>query len=127
MSLNGRKYHLEGEQAFPHAGNMVEQYVKQNVTNLSAFARKLNIMPSTIRQYFGSDSLQMGILWKLSQVTNHNFIMEIGSQLPIDYPTPTVLKLQQEVESLKAEVAALQKQVEMKDVEISVYKTVVGK
>jgi hypothetical protein len=134
MATNGRKYHMHGEQAFPHAGNLVEKYVNEHVTNLSQFARKMDVMPSTIRQYFWSDSLQMGILWKLSLVTNHNFLLEIGSQLPIDYPTPAVLRLQQqledkqqEIETLKAGIAALQKQVELKDVEISVYKTVVGK
>ena len=134
MSNYGRKYQIQGEFAYPHAGKIVEKYLSEHVSNRSLFARKMGVMPSTISQYFQSDSLQMGILWKLSLLTNHNFILEIGSKLPIDYPTPGVLNLQQqldakqqEIETMKTEMAALQKQVEHLGIEVSVYKNIVGK
>lgn len=134
MSNYGRKYQIQGTVPYPHAGSIVEKYLSEHEPNQSQFARKMGVMPSTIRQYFTSDSLQMGILWKLSLITNHNFILEIGSKLPIDYPTPGVLNLQQqleakqqEMETLKTEIAALQKQVEHLNIEVSVYKSIVGK
>jgi len=134
MSNYGRKYQIQGAVAYPHAGNIVEKYLREHVSNQSRFARQMGVMPSTIRQYFSSDSLQMGILWKLSLITNHNFILEIGSKLPIDYDTPGVINLQQqldakqqEIEILKTEIAALQKQVEHLNIEVSVYKNIVGK
>ena len=134
MPTNGRKYQIQGKLAYPHAGRIVEKYLREHVSNRSQFARQMDVMPSTINQYFLSDSLQMGILWKLSLATNHNFILEIGSALPIDYPTPGVLSLQQqleakqqEIETMKTEMAALQKQVEHLNIEVSVYKNIVGK
>jgi hypothetical protein len=134
MASNGRKYQIQGELAYPHAGQIIEKYLSEHEPNRSRFARKMGVMPTTIIQYFTSDSLQMGILWKLSLITKHNFLLEIGSKLPIDYPTPGVLNLQQqleakqqEIETLKIEMAALQKQVEHLGIEVSVYKNIMGK
>lgn len=134
MSANTHKYHVQGSVAYPHAGNIIEKHLSKYFSNISKFAHQFGVKPTTIRQYFISDSLQMGILWKLSLATNHNFLLEIGSKLPIDYATPAVVKLQeeldvkqQELNSKQAEIEALQKKIELMQVELSVYKSIVVK
>jgi len=129
-----KKYQLQASVAYPHAGKMLENYLNKHMSNRTYVARQLGVAPTTVARYFESESLQLGILWKLSLITNHNFILEIGSQLPIDYPTSGVIQAQnllkdkeQELSEKQKEIEELQRQIERLNIELSVYKNIVGK
>lgn len=134
MGENKRKYQLQSSVAYPHAGKLVESYLNKHMSNRTQVGRLLNVLPTTVARYFKSESLQLGILWKLSLVTQHNFILEIGSQLPIDYPTPGVIEAENrlkekvlELAEKQKEIENLKKEVEKLNIELGVYQKIVGK
>jgi hypothetical protein len=131
---NRKKYQLQASVAYPHVGKLVESYLNKHMSNRTYVGKLLNVAPTTVARYSESESLQLGILWKLSLITNHNFILEIGSQLPIDYPTPGVIQVQTQLDDKQKELADkqkeiedLQRQIERLNIELSVYKNIVGK
>jgi hypothetical protein len=127
MTDNRKKYQLQASIPYPHVGKLVESYLDKHMSNRTYVGKLLNVAPTTVARYSESDSLQLGILWKLSLVTNHNFILEIGSQLPIDYPTPAAIEAQNQLADKQKEIEDLQRQIERLNIELSVYKTIVGK
>ena len=134
MADNRKKYQLQGSVAYPHVGELVDSYLNKHMSNRTYVGRLLNVQPTTVARYSESESLQLGILWKLSLITNHNFILEIGSQLPIDYPTPGVIQVQNqlnekaiELAEKEKEIEALKREVEKLNIELSVYQKIVGK
>ena len=134
MEDNRKKYQLQASVAYPHVGKLVENYLNKHMSNRTYVGKLLNVAPTTVARYSESESLQLGILWKLSLITNHNFILEIGSQLPIDYPTQGVIQVQtqladkqNELNEKQKEIEDLQRQIERLTIELSVYKNIVGK
>lgn len=111
----------------PHNGNLLTNYVLKNKINRAELARKMNRSNTSIYQYAESPSLQMGILWNASLVLNHNFVAELGALLPVDYLTPKEAELKEQIRILEAKIAVLEGIIEKKDIEISVYKNIVGK
>jgi plasmid maintenance system antidote protein VapI len=127
MIDNRKKYQLQASVPYPHVGELVESYLYKHMSNHTYVAKQLGVAPSTVARYFENASLQLGILWKLSLITNHNFILEIGSQLPIDYPTPAAIQAQNQLADKQKELEDLQRQIERLNIELSVYKNIVGK
>ncbi len=111
----------------PHNGNLLTNYLLNNRINRAELARKMNRSNTSIYQYAESPSLQMGILWNASLILKHNFVAELGALLPVDYSTPKETELNEQIRQLEAKVAALESMIEKKDIEISVYKSIVGK
>lgn len=122
-----KKYQLQASVAYPHVGKLVEKYLNENMSNRTYVARQLGVTPSSVKRYFDSASLQLGILWKLSLITNHNFVTELGAQLPIDYTTPKEAELQNQIKALQEKVDGLQKEIVHQQIEIGVYKNIMGK
>lgn len=128
MSMDNRKkYQLQASVAYPHVGKLVESYLNKHMSNRTYVGRLLNVAPTTVARYFENESLQLGILWKLSLVTNHNFVAELGAKLPIDYITPKEQELQEQIKALQEQICTLQKEIEHQQIEIGVYKSIVGK
>lgn len=124
----------EPEVTLPHNGRLLQDYFLKNEINLSKLARKIGRTAPSVYHYVDSPSLQMSILWNISLALKHNFILEIGSSLPIDFPTPGVINLQaqldekqKQIETLKVEKASVERQVEDLNIELAVYKSIVGK
>lgn len=107
-------------EAMPHNGKLLTNYLLNNQIVRAKLARKLNISNTSVYQYAESSSLQMHILWKASIALNHNFIAEVGEKLPVDYITTREKELQEQVETL-------QKELERLNIELEVYKNIVGK
>ena len=126
MSNNSIQSDTNGK-SMPHNGNLLANYILKNRINRAELARKMNRSNTSIYQYAESPSLQMNILWKASLVLNHNFVAELGALLPIDYLTPKEAELKEQIHLLEAKIAVLESMIEKKDVEISVYKSIVGK
>ena len=104
----------------PHNGNLLTNYVLNNKINRADLARKMNRSNTSIYQYAESPSLQMGILWKISLILNHNFIAELGEKLPVKYVTAREKELQAQLETLQKELDRL-------NIELSVYKNIMVK
>jgi hypothetical protein len=127
MTDNRKKYQHQAAVAYPHVGKLVESYLDKHMSNRTYVGRQLGVAPTTVSRYFENESLQLGILWKLSLVTNHNFVAELGAKLPIDYTTPKEEELLADLNNKQNEIEDLKKQIERLNIELSVYKNIVGK
>ncbi|MFT3753226.1 MAG: hypothetical protein QM800_10255 [Paludibacter sp.] len=106
--------------AFPHNGNMLRDYFKLHSVNKAELARRISVAGSTVQQYLDSQSLQLGILWKISLALKHNFVAELGEKIQVDYSTQRETELEQQIEDLQSEL-------EKTKFELSIYKNIVGK
>ncbi len=109
-----KKYQIQGKDTYPHMGELLEQYMKDHNISQASLARKINISPNGILSYFSQESLQAGLLWKISTELNHNFLAEIAAQHPMGVP-PTARELE------------LEEQVKVLQIEIEVYKRITSK
>lgn len=122
-----KKYQLQASVAYPHVGKLVENYLNKHMSNRAFVARQMGVASPTVRRYLENASLQFGIIWKLSLITNYNFVAELGAKLPIDYTTPKEEELQNQIKTLQEQIVSLQKEIEHQQIEIGVYKNIVGK
>lgn len=120
MSITKSKYLNITDEHYPINGNMIKYYLTSNNINKTQVAKKMGILPTTLFHYFRQDSLQLGILWKLSKVLNHNFLIQMGEYLQIPFETQAEKKLKQTV----AEKEVLIQQMEMK---ITIYEKMLMK
>jgi len=111
----------------PHNGKLLSDYIFKNKVNRAELARQMDISTTSVYKYAQSYSLQLGILWKASLALKHNFVAELGALLAVDYITPKEEVLQNELKTKQIEIEVLQKQIEHLSIEISVYKSIVGK
>jgi hypothetical protein len=114
----GAKYLAKGENDHPPLGN----FINWHITNLHLKKRKiaddLDIHPNSLNQYFKQQSLQFGILWRLSQVMNLNLIMILGEKLKIDFETKVE-------KNLRAELAEKEEVIKSLELELGVYRKIV--
>jgi len=115
-----KKHKLQSTNPYPHNGNMLKEYFTKHAVNCAEIARQMGVSGSSVFQYFESQSLQLGILWKASLALNHNFVAELGEKLSIDYVTAREAALQNQVATLETELEKLK-------FELSIYKNIVGK
>ena len=115
-----KKHKLQSTNSYPHNGNMLKEYFTKHAVNCAEIARQMGVSGSSVFQYFESQSLQLGILWKASLALNHNFVAELGEKLSVDYVTAREAALQNQVESLETELEKVK-------FELSIYKNIVGK
>ncbi len=111
---------LQSTNAYPHNGNILRDYFKLHGVNKAELARRISVASSTVQQYLDSQSLQLGILWKISIALKHNFVAELGEKLQVDYTTQRETELQQQIKDLQSEL-------EKTKFELSIYKNIVGK
>ena len=115
-----KKNNLVSTNVCPHNGELLKKYFRDHKLNRAEVARQIGATPTSVVHYFDSHSLQLGILWKISQALNHNFVAELGEQLMVDYSTAREIELENQL-------AELRKQYEKMEIELSVYKNIVGK
>jgi len=117
MATITKKYLEQSNGGYQHNGKMLADYFAKHQINRSALGRKLGVAPSTVMKYLESESLQFRILWNISLALNHNFIAELSAQIPCEIvPSPKDENL-----------VALEKELERLNIELSVYKSIVGK
>jgi len=115
-----KKNKLVATNAYPHNGELLKAYFTEHNVNRAELARQLGVSPSTVMRYFDSQSLQLGILWKTSQALKHNFVSELGEKLDVNYSTSREIELENELSDLKSKF-------EKMEIELAVYKNIVGK
>lgn len=111
---NRKKYQIQGKDPYPHMGELLKKYMKEHNISQASLARKINISPNGILNYFEQESLQAGAFWKISTALNHNFLAEIAAQHPMGVP-PTARELE------------LEELVKVLQIEIEVYKRITSK
>jgi hypothetical protein len=79
-----KKYLNQGAFAYPHIGNLISKQLSLQNLPKSELARRIGVKTSVIYPYLKQESLQFGILWKISIAMNHNFFADLMSYLPKD-------------------------------------------
>lgn len=115
-----KKYKIQKTHAYPHVGNLLKDYFLKEKTNRSAIARDMDIAANVMGRYLKQESLQLGIIWKLSLTVNHNFLAQLAEQLPVDYVSGKEGQLQKLLMEKEAQIKTL-------EAELAVYKRIVGK
>jgi transcriptional regulator with XRE-family HTH domain len=103
----------------PHCGQMIQSHLLAHKISLTFVADKLGVRPSTVKRYFESVSLQMGIVWKISRALNYNFVAAIAETLHIAHPT-------QAADQLKDELAKKDEIIQKLEMKVEVYKELKG-
>jgi hypothetical protein len=75
MINSDRKYKKDLGEQYPLGGNFIHYHIIQNKIKKADVPRALGILPTGLNDYFKGNSLQFAILWKLSLVPKHNFIV----------------------------------------------------
>jgi len=99
-----------------HIGNLIAWVIQEKHLKKVNIAQQLNINPATLNQYFKQSSIQVGILWRLSQIMEYNFLADLADRLPIPFETKKEIILnnmlsekEEELKSLKTELNLLKK------------------
>ncbi len=115
-----QKYLEKGENDHPALGNFVHWYILELHLKKKDISEALNILPTTLNQYFKNRSMQFGILWRLSQAMKFNMVMAIGEHLDIPFETKVE-------KALRAELAEKEERIKTMEIELGVYGRIVGK
>ena len=85
----------------PHLGNIINEYMVQNRITRAEAARKLGVTPTEVTQYLKRPSLQFHVLWNFCLALKHDFLADLQTQFPEDFPRfedPKIIELQKEIE-----------------------------
>jgi hypothetical protein len=114
MKELGSKYLQKSENDPIHIGNLIAWIILEKHLKKADIGRKLDIIPTTLNQYFKQPSVQVGILWRLSKAIEYNFLADLGQRLHIDFETKkemdlknTLSQKEEELKTLKTELNLL--------------------
>jgi len=111
---------IQKPEVYPDLGKMLTDYFTNHSVNLSKLARHLKLGNYSLKRYLNSESMQMKTLWNLSIALNHNFIAEQADKMPVEY-------ISEKEKALQSQIEDLQKQLEHLNIELTVYRNIVGK
>ena len=122
MKDTTKKYKQAASTPMPNIGVLLQQYFKSSnkMATQAQLAKDLHINSSGIKDYLKRESVQIGILWKISLATQHNFIAQLAEALPVPYQNAKETELNYQIQQLKDTNTDLQK-------ELEIYKRIVGK
>ncbi|PDS24841.1 transcriptional regulator [Flavobacterium branchiophilum] len=109
--MKNLKHNLTNNTEFPANGNFVHYYLNQNKISKADVARKLEVNHSTVLGYLKQQSLQFGVLWRLSKVLDYNFVAHLGEYLKIPYQTKAEQELQATIEQQNAHIQTLETEI----------------
>jgi transcriptional regulator with XRE-family HTH domain len=116
MRDRNKKYLQKNESDCLHIGNLVAWFIQEKHLKKADIARKLNVIPTTLNQYFKQPSIQVGILWRLSLAMEYNLLADVAQRLPIAFETnveealkKTLSEKEAEIQHLKIELNLLKK------------------
>ena len=93
-----------GAQPYPHIGQFIRAKLRELHVSSPEAARRLGVSTSAVHAYYKQPSLQFGIIWKLSIVLNYDFLSDLISTYPPDFPVKTnekMANLEKELEVYK--------------------------
>lgn len=102
----------------PKLGNFIQYHIEHNGIKKKEVSDALDVLPTTLNQYFKQPSLHVSILWRISLAVKHNFFMELGEKwLKIPYETEAE-------KALKETLAQKEKQIENLETQLGVYRAI---
>jgi transcriptional regulator with XRE-family HTH domain len=113
MIDNQKRFQKKRENDPKPLGNYIKYYIEQHKIKKSSVSTYLGVLPTTLNQYFKQSSFQFSILWRISLAVKHNFIMQLGEELPIPYETQTEKNLKAQLETLQQENRDLKRENEL--------------
>jgi hypothetical protein len=113
--MQSKKFLIKSTNDVLHIGNLIAWIIQENKIKKKNVSDALQILPTTLNQYFKQPSVQTAILWRLSLATNYNFLMYLGEKLNIPYETKTEA-------SLKPEIATKNEQIKKMEIELNLLK-----
>jgi hypothetical protein len=66
----------------PHIGNLINDFIQNERKSPSALSRKLNMTVANLLNIRKKETVQLKLLWDISQVYQHNFIADVAVLLP---------------------------------------------
>lgn len=106
-----KKYHKLGDTPHLHVGKLIWKILNQKGMTQAEAAKRLGITAPVFAEYLNKQSLQLGILWKISIALDYNLLADIMDDLPegvFKNSTADFLKnreaQQQEIDALKNEL-----------------------
>jgi transcriptional regulator with XRE-family HTH domain len=108
---NTKKYRKLGDIPHLHVGKLIGKILNQKGITQAGAAKRLAITAPVFGEYLKKQSLQLGILWKISIALDYNLLADIMDDLPegaFKNSTADFLKKseaqQQEIDALKNEL-----------------------
>ncbi|MES2545995.1 MAG: hypothetical protein V4548_14015 [Bacteroidota bacterium] len=108
-----KKYKTQPIDAYPHIGKLLNHHIENHHINKTQLSQQLGIASSNISDYTKRESLQLGIIWKISLALKHNFMAVLAEAMPVPYATKKELELTQQVMEQKELIKDLQKELEV--------------
>ncbi|RZL43757.1 MAG: transcriptional regulator [Pedobacter sp.] len=113
MREQTRKYLKDAADDYPDIGNFVHWFIKQGGHKKKEVADYLEVLPTTLTRYFGQRSLQVGILWRISQAINYNLVMDLGQRLKIPFETEVEKELRKQLAEKEEVIKRMEIQLEV--------------
>lgn len=104
MKDRSKKYLQKMDDDVIHVGNLITWIIQEKHLKKKDVAQHLNILPTTLNQYFKQPSVQVGILWRLSQALQYNLMLDLGERLKIPFETKAEKQLKEELAITNAEL-----------------------
>ncbi|NNV55787.1 hypothetical protein [Limnovirga soli] len=116
--LSGKKYLEADKQAYPHVGNMLQQFLVTNKLSKAAVAKKLQVTAPVVSAYLKNRSMQVGVLWNVSLAVEHNFMADLADAFPATLNGGLNTSWKQQLAAKDQRIAELEK-------ELAIYKSIV--
>ena len=80
----------------PHAGSLLKKYVEKSRLNQTEIARQMGITSGALIHYYQRESIHIHVLWRASLILEHNFFLDIGLSLPLEFSSEKESELKDE-------------------------------
>lgn len=107
MKDRSKKYLQKSADDALHVGNLLAWVIQEKHVKKKTVSQYLNVLPTTLNQYFKQPSVQVAILWRLSKALDYNLLMDVGERLKIPFETKAEKQLREELATKDAELAHL--------------------
>jgi len=108
-----KEFLLKRDNDPPAMGNFIHYYIYTNKIKKKKVSDFLNVLPTTLNNYFKQSSLQLVILWRISQAVEYNFLMDLGERLGITYETKAERELKVQLTEKNKQIETLQTQIDL--------------
>ena len=107
MKDRSKKYLQKSADDALHVGNLLAWIIQEKHIKKKTVSQYLNVLPTTLNQYFKQPSVQVAILWRLSKALNYNLLIDIGERLKIPFETKVEKQLKEDLATKDAELEHL--------------------
>ncbi|PVV61901.1 helix-turn-helix domain-containing protein [Chryseobacterium sp. HMWF035] len=117
--MSSRKYQKKGDFPHPHLGELVRKIIDDKKLTQAEVARRMQISPTSLANYFNQSSLQFGIVWNIGLAIGYDFLTELTNYYPSTLALNEDAKIVKELTEKTQRIADMEK-------EIEIYKAALG-